>query len=180
VDAGNGMAGLTTPAVLGPDLHGHLPPTVVPLYLELDGTFPHHDANPLEPANLLDLQAAVRDNGADLGLAFDGDADRAFVIDERGEPVPMSAIVALIATRELARHPGAAIVHNVVCSAAVPEIITAAGGRPVRERVGHSFMKATMAREDAVFGGEHSATTTSPTSGAPTPACSPRCTCWPR
>jgi phosphomannomutase len=150
-DAGNGMAGHTVPAVLA-----GLPVELVPLYFELDGTFPHHEANPLEPKNLLDLQAAVRAHGADLGLAFDGDADRCFFVDERGEAVPPSAIVGLVAARELARHPGAAVVHNVITSAAAVEIIREHGGIPVRSRVGHSFMKALMAQHDAVFGGEHS------------------------
>jgi phosphomannomutase len=156
VDAGNGMAGYTVPAVLGDQLLPGLPLRLIPLYLDLDGTFPHHDANPLDPGTLVDLQKTVRETGADIGLAFDGDADRCFVIDENGEPVPPSAIVALIAARELARRPGSTIVYNVITSAAVPEIIAEHGGRAVRERVGHSFMKATMAREHAVFGGEHS------------------------
>ncbi|WP_299442840.1 phosphomannomutase/phosphoglucomutase [uncultured Phycicoccus sp.] len=165
VDAGNGMGGFTVPAVLedGAGL-APLPLTVEPLYFELDGTFPNHEANPLEPENLRDLQAAVRAHGADIGLAFDGDADRCFVIDERGEPVSPSAITALIARREVARAvaDGAdaadvAVVHNVICSAQVPEVIAATGARPVRTRVGHSFIKGEMARHDAVFGGEHSA-----------------------
>ncbi|GGL28821.1 phosphomannomutase/phosphoglucomutase [Phycicoccus endophyticus] len=165
VDAGNGMAGLTVPAVLE-DAAGlaPLPLSVERLYFELDGTFPHHEANPLEPENLRDLQAAVRAHGADLGLAFDGDADRCFVVDERGEPVSPSAITALIARREVARAvaegatPGdIAVVHNLICSAQVPQVVTAAGARPVRTRVGHSFVKAEMARNAAVFGGEHSA-----------------------
>jgi phosphomannomutase len=156
VDAGNGMAGHTVPAVLGDQLLPALPLRLIPLYLDLDGSFPNHDANPLDPTTLVDLQKAVRENGADLGLAFDGDADRCFLIDENGDPVPPSAVVALIATRELARRPRSAIVYNAITSAAVPEIITEHGGRPVRERVGHSFMKATMARENAIFGGEHS------------------------
>jgi phosphomannomutase len=152
VDAGNGMAGYTVPAVAeGLPLH------LVPLYFELDGTFPNHEANPLDPANLVDLQAAVRQHGADLGLAFDGDADRCFVIDERGEPVRPSAITALVATRELARQPGAAVIYNLITSRAVPEIVTEHGGRPVRTRVGHSFIKQTMAQTGAIFGGEHSA-----------------------
>jgi phosphomannomutase len=157
VDAGNGMGGFTVPAVLGDEVLPALPLAVVPLYFELDGTFPNHEANPLEPANLVDLQAAVRAHGADLGLAFDGDADRCFVIDEHGEPVSPSAITALVAARELARFPGATVIHNVITSAAVPEIITEHGGVPVRSRVGHSFIKAEMARTNAVFGGEHSA-----------------------
>ncbi|NHA67987.1 phosphomannomutase/phosphoglucomutase [Phycicoccus flavus] len=165
VDAGNGMGGLTVPAVLE-DAAGlaPLPLTVEPLYFELDGTFPNHEANPLEPENLRDLQAAVRASGADLGLAFDGDADRCFVVDERGEPVSPSAITALIARREVARAvaDGAdpadlAVVHNVICSAQVPEVIAATGARPVRTRVGHSFIKGEMARHEAIFGGEHSA-----------------------
>ena len=165
VDAGNGMGGHTVPAVLatGAGLPA-LPLEVVPLYFELDGTFPHHEANPLDPKNLLDLQAAVPEHGADLGLAFDGDADRCFVIDERGDPVSPSAITALIARREVARAvaEGAdphdvAVVHNVITSAQVPEVIAATGARAVRTRVGHSFIKAEMARHGAVFGGEHSA-----------------------
>lgn len=165
VDAGNGMGGFTVPAVLeaGAGLPA-LPLTIVPLYFELDGTFPNHEANPLDPKNLVDLQAAVVEHGADLGLAFDGDADRCFVVDERGEPVSPSAITALIARREVARAvaQGAtasdvAIVHNVICSAQVPEVIAETGARAVRTRVGHSFIKAEMARHDAVFGGEHSA-----------------------
>ena len=162
VDAGNGMGGHTVPAVLG--TQGGLPAlplTVIPLYFELDGTFPNHEANPLAPENLRDLQAAVLAHGADLGLAFDGDADRCFVVDERGEPVSPSAITALVATREIARERAAGrdatIIHNVISSAAVPEIITEAGGTALRTRVGHSFIKGEMARNNAVFGGEHSA-----------------------
>ncbi|HEY8471969.1 MAG TPA: phosphomannomutase/phosphoglucomutase [Natronosporangium sp.] len=157
VDAGNGMAGHTVPAVLGDAKLPPLPLTIVPLYFELDGTFPNHEANPLKPENLVDLQQAVRERGADLGLAFDGDADRCFVVDERGEPVSASAITALVATRELAKHPGATIIHNLIVSAAVPEIVTEHGGTPVRSRVGHSFIKDQMAKTGAVFGGEHSA-----------------------
>jgi phosphomannomutase len=165
VDAGNGMGGHTVPAVLGTATGlPELPLEVVPLYFELDGTFPNHEANPLEPENLRDLQAAVVEHGADLGLAFDGDADRCFVIDERGEPVSPSAVTALVAAREVAKEVAAgtpasevAVVYNVISSAAVPEIIAEQGARGVRTRVGHSFIKAEMAREDAVFGGEHSA-----------------------
>jgi len=151
VDAGNGMAGHTVPKVFE-----GLPITLVPLYFELDGTFPNHEANPIDPENLRDLQRAVLEHHADIGLAFDGDADRCFVVDERGEPVSPSVLTALIATRELAREPGAAIIHNLITSRAVPEIITEAGGVPVRTRVGHSFIKAKMAESNAVFGGEHS------------------------
>ncbi|MDQ1289079.1 MAG: phosphomannomutase [Actinomycetota bacterium] len=162
VDAGNGMGGLTTPAVLGTRAGlPALPLTIVPLYFELDGTFPNHEANPLDPANLRDLQAAVVAEGADLGLAFDGDADRCFVIDERGEPVSPSAITALVARREIAKEVTAGreatVIHNLISSRAVAEVITEAGGIPVRTRVGHSFIKAEMAANDAVFGGEHSA-----------------------
>jgi phosphomannomutase len=157
VDAGNGMGGFTVPAVLGDQLLPALPLEIVPLYFELDGTFPNHEANPLDPANLVDLQHAVREHGADLGLAFDGDADRCFVVDEHGEPVSPSAVTALVAVRELAKFPGSTVIHNLITSAAVPEIITEHGGRPVRSRVGHSFIKAEMARTNAVFGGEHSA-----------------------
>jgi phosphomannomutase len=151
VDAGNGMAGHTAPAVLG-----RLDLEVVPMYYELDGTFPNHEANPIEPANLADLQAKVREVGADIGLAFDGDADRCFIVDERGEIVSPSALTALIASRELAREPGATVIHNLITSRAVPELVAELGGTPVRTRVGHSFIKATMAETDAVFGGEHS------------------------
>jgi phosphomannomutase len=157
IDAGNGMAGHTVPAVLGDAALPPLPLTIVPLYFELDGTFPNHEANPLEPKNIVDLQTAVREHGADVGLAFDGDADRCFVVDERGEPVPPSAITALVATRELDKHPGATIIHNLITSSAVPEIVSEHGGVPLRTRVGHSFIKQEMARTGAVFGGEHSA-----------------------
>ena len=157
VDAGNGMGGHTVPAVLGDAVLRALPLEIVPLYFELDGSFPNHEANPLEPANLVDLQAAVREHGADLGLAFDGDADRCFVVDENGDAVSPSAITALVAARELAKHPGGVVIHNLITSHAVPEIIVEHGGVPVRSRVGHSFIKAEMARTDAVFGGEHSA-----------------------
>jgi phosphomannomutase len=152
VDAGNGMAGHTVPSVLG-----GLPLDVVPMYFELDGTFPNHEANPLDPKNLVDLQKQVTATGADIGLAFDGDADRCFVVDERGEPVPPSAVTALVAVRELGKHPGATIIHNCIVSKAVPEIVREHGGVPVRTRVGHSFIKGEMARTGAVFGGEHSA-----------------------
>lgn len=152
VDAANGMAGLTVPEVLGP-----LPLDIRPLYFELDGTFPHHPANPLDPKNLVDLQQFVVEEKADIGLAFDGDADRCFVVDERGEAVSPSAICALIAERYLKDRPGATIIHNLITSKTVPEIIREHGGRAVRTRVGHSFIKATMAEEHAVFGGEHSA-----------------------
>ncbi|AZI58503.1 phosphomannomutase/phosphoglucomutase [Nakamurella antarctica] len=152
VDAGNGMAGYTVPAVLG-----GLPLTIKELFFELDGSFPNHEANPLDPKNIVDLQAAVKAAGADIGLAFDGDADRCFVVDERGLPVSPSAITALVAERELAKHPGATILYNLITSRAVPEIVDAAGGTSVRTRVGHSFIKAEMARTGAIFGGEHSA-----------------------
>jgi len=162
VDAGNGMGGHTVPAVLGTQAGlPALPLTVIPLYFELDGTFPNHEANPLNPENLRDLQAAVIAHGADLGLAFDGDADRCFVVDERGEPVSPSAITALVGTREVAKERAAGreatIVYNVISSVAVPELIVEAGATAVRTRVGHSFIKGEMARVQAVFGGEHSA-----------------------
>ena len=153
VDAGNGMGGHTVPAVLGKGL----PLEIVPLYFELDGTFPNHPANPMDPDNLVDLQAKVRESDADIGLAFDGDADRCFVIDERGEPVPPSAVTALVAAQELEREPGATIIHNLITSLAVSEIVEEKGGTPIRTRVGHSFIKARMAETGAIFGGEHSA-----------------------
>ncbi|ATL70227.1 phosphomannomutase/phosphoglucomutase [Nocardia terpenica] len=153
VDAGNGMGGYTVPAVLGavPAL------TVEPLYFELDGSFPNHEANPLDPKNLVDLQEFVRRTRADIGLAFDGDADRCFVIDERGEPVSPSTITALVAERELAKEPGATVIHNLITSRAVPELVAELGGTPIRTRVGHSFIKQEMAATGAIFGGEHSA-----------------------
>lgn len=153
VDAGNGMAGHTTPAVLGPVE----PLTLLPLYFELDGSFPNHEANPLEPSNLKDLQRYVVQTGADIGLAFDGDADRCFVVDERGEPVSPSAVTALVAARELTREPGATVIHNLITSRTVPEVIAEHGGTAVRSRVGHSYIKALMAKTGAIFGGEHSA-----------------------
>src|SRR5882757_4719460 len=153
VDAGNGMAGHTTPAVLG----AIDSITLLPLYFELDGSFPNHEANPLDPANLADLQAYVRDSGADIGLAFDGDADRCFVIDERGRPVSPSTVTALVAARELSREIGATVIHNLITSRAVPELVVERGGTPVRSRVGHSYIKGLMADTGAIFGGEHSA-----------------------
>jgi phosphomannomutase len=152
VDAGNGMGGHTVPTVFD-----GLPIEVVPMYFELDGSFPNHEANPLDPANIVDLQAKVREVGADAGVAFDGDADRCFIVDERGEPVSPSAITALVAVRELAKDPGGTIIHNLITSKGVPEIVAEHGGKPVRTRVGHSFIKAEMARTGAIFGGEHSA-----------------------
>ena len=152
VDAGNGMGGHTVPTVFA-----GLPIDVVPMYFELDGSFPNHEANPLDPANIVDLQAKVREVGADAGVAFDGDADRCFIVDERGEPVSPSAITALVAVRELAKDPGGTIIHNLITSKGVPEIVAEHGGKPVRTRVGHSFIKAEMAKTGAIFGGEHSA-----------------------
>ncbi|TQC45569.1 phosphomannomutase/phosphoglucomutase [Rhodococcus sp. WS4] len=152
VDAGNGMGGHTVPAVFEP-----MPVKLEPLYFELDGTFPNHEANPLDPANLVDLQRYVQETGADIGLAFDGDADRCFVVDELGNPVSPSAVTALVAERELAKEPGATVIHNLITSRAVPELVTELGGHPVRTRVGHSFIKQQMAETGAIFGGEHSA-----------------------
>jgi phosphomannomutase len=153
VDAGNGMAGHTAPAVLGtiPSI------TLAPLFFELDGTFPNHEANPLDPANLVDLQAYVLGTGADIGLAFDGDADRCFVVDELGRPVSPSAVTALVASRELGREIGATVIYNLITSKAVPELVAERGGTPVRSRVGHSYIKGLMADTGAIFGGEHSA-----------------------
>ena len=185
IDAGNGMGGYTAPAVLGTEAGlKALPLDLVPLYWELDGSFPNHEANPLDPANLVDLQKAVVENGADLGLAFDGDADRCFVVDEKGNPVPPSVITILVGLRELARakagggqasaasssekepkkepdkepdkEPQPTLIYNLISSKAVPERFQAAGAQVVRTRVGHSFIKAQMAQHDAVFGGEHS------------------------
>jgi phosphomannomutase len=155
VDAGNGMGGHTVPATFSA-IPGR-PIDIVPMYFELDGSFPNHEANPLDPKNIVDLQAKVREVGADAGVAFDGDADRCFVVDERGEPVPPSAVTALVAVRELAKDPGGTVIHNLITSKGVPEIVAEHGGKPVRTRVGHSFIKAEMAKSGAIFGGEHSA-----------------------
>ncbi|GAA3364012.1 phosphomannomutase/phosphoglucomutase [Streptomyces antimycoticus] len=152
VDAGNGMGGHTVPTVFE-----GLPLELDALYFELDGTFPNHEANPLDPKNIVDLQARVLETGADLGLAFDGDADRCFVVDGSGKLVSPSAITALVAARELGKHPGGTVIHNCITSWSVPEVVKENGGAPVRTRVGHSFIKAEMARTGAIFGGEHSA-----------------------
>ncbi|MCG8921606.1 phosphomannomutase/phosphoglucomutase [Lentzea sp. CC55] len=152
VDAGNGMGGYTVPKVFE-----GLPVEVVPMYFELDGSFPNHEANPLDPKNIVDLQARTKAEGADAGVAFDGDADRCFVVDENGDPVSPSAITALVAVRELAKDPGGTVIHNLITSHAVPEIVREHGGKPVRTRVGHSFIKEEMAKTGAIFGGEHSA-----------------------
>src|SRR5271163_3551154 len=153
VDAANGMAGYTAPAVLS----AIDSITMLPLYFELDGSFPNHEANPLDPANLVDLQAFVLDTGADIGLAFDGDADRCFVVDERGQPVSPSTVTGLVAARELQREIGGTVIYNLTTSRAVPELVTERGGTPLRSRVGHSYIKALMADTGAIFGGEHSA-----------------------
>jgi phosphomannomutase len=152
IDAGNGMAGKTVPEVFGT-----LPVTIVPLFFELDGTFPNHPANPIEAENLVDLQETVRREGCHIGIAFDGDADRMFIVDEMGETVSGSVTTALIAESVLRRNPGSSILYNLICSWAVPEIVTENGGHPIRTRVGHSFIKQIMAETGAVFGGEHSA-----------------------
>jgi phosphomannomutase len=151
IDAGNGMGGYTAPAVFQ-----RLNADVIEMYFELDGTFPNHEANPIEPANLVDLQKAVKKHKADIGLAFDGDADRCFLVDEKGALVNPSALTALIATRELAKNPGASIIYNLISSRAVKEVIEESGGTAIRSRVGHSYIKKLMAETNAVFGGEHS------------------------
>jgi phosphomannomutase len=151
IDAGNGMGGHTAPAVMS-----RINAVVDGIYFELDGTFPNHEANPIEAKNLVDLQNLVRNKNADIGLAFDGDADRCFLVDEKGNLVSPSALTALIAERELRKNPGAPIIYNLICSRAVPEVITHAGGVPLRSRVGHSYIKKMMADNQAVFGGEHS------------------------
>jgi phosphomannomutase len=150
-DAGNGMAGLVVPP-----LFDRLPCTLIPLCMELDGTFPNHPADPIQPENQEDVKRAVREHRADLGLAFDGDADRVFLVDERGEGVSGSLVTALVAIGMLEKHPGATILYNAICSWVVPEVIKEHGGVPVRTRVGHSFIKRVMAETGAVFGGEHS------------------------
>ena len=151
IDAGNGMAGHTAPAVMS-----RLNVEIIPMYFELDGNFPNHEANPIDPKNLVDLQKRVLKEKADLGLAFDGDADRCFLIDEKGSLVNPSALTALIAVRELKRKPGSTIIYNLISSKAVPEVILENGGKPLRSRVGHSFIKKMMADSGAIFGGEHS------------------------
>ena len=151
IDAGNGMGGYTAPAVFQ-----RLNADVVEMYFELDGTFPNHEANPIEPSNLVDLQKAVKKQKADIGLAFDGDADRCFLVDEKGALVNPSALTALIATRELAKNPGASIIYNLISSRAVKEVVEESGGTAIRSRVGHSYIKKLMAETNAVFGGEHS------------------------
>ena len=151
IDAGNGMAGKTVPMVLH-----ELPFEIVPLFFELDGTFPNHPANPIEAANLVDLQRAVSQEGCDLGIAFDGDADRMFLVDEKNQLVSGSLTTALVAERLLKKHPGETIIYNLICSWTVREVIEENGGRPVRTRVGHSFIKQVMAETGAIFGGEHS------------------------
>jgi phosphomannomutase len=151
IDAGNGMGGYTAPAVFK-----RLNAEVIEMYFELDGTFPNHEANPIEPANLIDLQKAVKKHGADIGLAFDGDADRCFLVDEKGDLVNPSALTALIASRELKKNPGSNIIYNLISSRAVKEVIEEEGGTAIRSRVGHSYIKKLMAETNAVFGGEHS------------------------
>ncbi len=151
VDAGNGMAGHTAPAVFS-----RMNVEVIEMYYELDGTFPNHEANPIDPENLKDLQAAVRKHKADIGLAFDGDADRCFLVDEKGELVNPSSLTSLIASRELIKHPGSTIIYNLISSKSVREVVAEAGGASVRSRVGHSYIKKLMAETGAVFGGEHS------------------------
>ena len=151
IDAGNGMAGKIVPAVFK-----DLPVKVIPLYFELDGHFPHHPASPIEPENMVDLQKAVREHHADLGAAFDGDADRMFIVDEHASLVGGDMVTALVAKKMLERHPGSTILYNLICSRSVPEVIEKAGGKAIRTRVGHSFIKAQMRKENAVFGGEHS------------------------
>ncbi len=151
VDAGNGMAGETIPHVFK-----SLPCEIVPLYFELDGSFPNHPASPIEPENMIDLQAAVRKNKCDLGVAFDGDADRMFLVDEKGDLIDGSTVTALVALTTLKKHPGAKILYNLINSRSVPELIRKAGGVPVRSKVGHSIIKAIMREQDIVFGGEHS------------------------
>jgi phosphomannomutase len=151
VDAGNGMAGLIVPRVFQ-----HLPCELVPLYFELDGSFPHHPASPIEPENMVDLQKKVRETGADIGAAFDGDADRMFPVDEHGNLVDGSMVTAAVSNSLLHKHPGSTILYNLIVSKSVPALIEAEGGHAVRTRVGHSFIKAEMRKQNAIFGGEHS------------------------
>ena len=151
IDAGNGMGGLIVPEVFK-----YLPCDVTPLFFELDGSFPNHQASPIEPENMVDVQRAVRETHADMGVAFDGDADRMFITDERGELVGGDMVTALVAKALLARNPGATILYNLICSRSVPEVVATAGGKAIRTRVGHSFIKAQMRETNAIFGGEHS------------------------
>ena len=151
IDAGNGMGGHTAPAVMA-----EISAVVDGIYFDLDGTFPNHEANPIDPKNLVDLQKLVKAKSADIGLAFDGDADRCFLVDEIGNLVSPSALTALIAERELKNNPGASVIHNLICSRSVPEVIKENGGTPLRSRVGHSYIKKMMAENQAIFGGEHS------------------------
>lgn len=151
IDAGNGMAGATVPRVFA-----HLPCEVVPLFFELDGDFPNHPASPIEPENMVDLQRAVREHGCDLGVAFDGDADRMFIVDEKAGLIGGDMVTALVGLNTLKRFPGAKILYNLICSRSVPEVIARAGGVPVRSPVGHSLIKRIMREQDIVFGGEHS------------------------
>ena len=151
IDAGNGMAGETVPRVFK-----HLPCTVIPLFFELDGTFPNHPASPIEPENMVDLQAAVKAHGCDFGVAFDGDADRMFLVDEKTELIGGDIVTALVGVDTLRTNPGAKILYNLICSRSVPETIRKHGGVPVRSKVGHSFIKQTMRDENVPFGGEHS------------------------
>ena len=151
VDAGNGMAGHTAPAIFA-----RLNCEVIPMYFELDGTFPNHEANPLDESTLTDLKQAMKDQNADLGLAFDGDADRCFLVDERGVAVNPSALTSLITHRELIKHPGSSIIYNLISSRTVQEVIDENGGVGLRSRVGHSYIKKMMADSGAIFGGEHS------------------------
>lgn len=151
IDAANGMAGKIVPP-----LFERLPVEMIPLFFDLDGTFPNHPADPIQLGNLADLRRTVLERGADIGMAFDGDADRVFFVDEKAEPISGSLTAALVAARVLAKEPAGVVVHNIVCSRVVPETIVESGGKPVRTRVGHSFVKQIMAETGAVFGGEHS------------------------
>lgn len=151
IDAGNGMAGETVPHVFK-----HLPCDVTPLYFELDGSFPNHPASPIEPENMVDLQAAVKKHGCDLGVAFDGDADRMFIVDEKSDLIDGSTVTALVALNTLKKYPHSKILYNLICSRSVPELIEKAGGTPVRSKVGHSIIKKEMREQDIMFGGEHS------------------------
>ncbi|MBA3291129.1 MAG: phosphomannomutase/phosphoglucomutase [Actinobacteria bacterium] len=151
IDAGNGMAGKTVPIVFE-----ELPFDVTPLYFELDGTFPNHPANPIEADNIRALQEAVTAHGCDVGIAFDGDADRMFLVDENARQISGSLTTALVAETMLKKNPGEKIIYNLICSWTVPEVVTENGGEPIRTRVGHSFIKKVMADTGAIFGGEHS------------------------
>jgi phosphomannomutase len=151
VDAGNGMAGMIVP-----EIFNRLPCKLIPMYFELDGSFPNHPASPIEPENVADLKMKIKETGADLGAAFDGDADRVFLVDENGKTLGGDMATALVAKSLLKKNPGSTVLYNLICSGAVPEVINSMGGKAIRTRVGHALIKPLMKKHNAIFGGEHS------------------------